>query len=394
MNVLWRGFRQLLGEARLLISDTVFDLPPPSPRKEEVLLVRPDGIGDYMLFRQSLRALRNFFGDKRITLCGNAAWRSLAEGLDADCFDIFLSVERQHFLTDKQYRHRFLLDIRKRGFALAINPVLSRDYIGDSLVLASGAPERIGFSGPAHNISYLARALFNRSYTKLFTPDPRPLFELERNKEFLMQLRIGPEHIKSFHERPSRTMQSDVRPEVRTVLGSPIFFLGGSEQSKRWRTEKYARILPFVSKLCNKPVLLLGGNDVQQDTVRIAEKHPETAFSMAGSTTLLELAILTANTPLLVSNDSAASHMAAVYGVPAVVIANGQYAGRFHPYPSDLAPYMRTVYPPQLDQTRRSKVSNYSRISTMPINSVTTESVVKAIHEVWLYHQENVPYSS
>ena len=57
-----------------------------------ILLVKLDAIGDYLLFRETLRFLRNSpaYREAHITFLGNPVWRDLALAYDADCADEWL----------------------------------------------------------------------------------------------------------------------------------------------------------------------------------------------------------------------------------------------------------------------------------------------------------------
>ena len=57
--------------------------------------------------------------------------------------------------------------------------------IGDSLVRASGAKQRIGSAGDLSNISDFEKSISDCWYTHLVPSSSAPVSELERNAEFL-----------------------------------------------------------------------------------------------------------------------------------------------------------------------------------------------------------------
>lgn len=374
--------RRELCESLLLAADVRMRRPLRAKPDGGVLVVRVDGIGDYMLFRQALRALRFVprFAGKKITLCGNAAWKELAEALDPDSFDAFLPVDRHAFMKNRSYRHALMDSVRAGKFSIALQPTYSRDYIGDSLVCASSAPVRIGFAGPVSNSSYIAWRTFTSNYTELIPPAPGRPFELDRNKEVLTYLGVPEDAIPSFQDVLPLEVIQNARPHVQALLGFPVFFLGGSEKSKRWPAVSFSRLVPYVYELYGSPVVLLGGPEVRSAGTRIAEEYPERVINAIENTTLAELALLVARAPLLISNDSAAAHMSATYGTPGVVLSNGSHVGRFHPYPKCLASHLCVLLPPEFGEKERNKY--YNKPCHYSVNSIAVEAVEKVIREL------------
>ena len=93
----------------------------------------------------------------------------------------------------------------------------------------------------------------------------------------------------------------------------------------------------------------------------------------------MELAALLAHAPLVVSNDSGGAHMGATWNVPTVIVANGQHRGRFHPYPAEVAPRVRTVYPPACAISSRNL---YYADAPYPIEDVPVAAVFEAMEAV------------
>lgn len=374
--------RQFFAEAKLLLSDADICWPDREDYGEgHILIVRVDAIGDYMLFRQCLRGLRQAprFQGKKITLCGNAAWEPLADALDADAFDAFIAVDRGRFLADKQYRHDLLRLIRRKGFRYALQPTFSREYIGDSLVRASGAPERVGFLGPAQNFSWLMRYYFNRYYTELIQPKPGFPFELSRNMEILRYLQVPSESIPTFQEAFPLCLENQITGNIKPLLGLPVFFLGASAAARRWPAERFAELARYVAEKYEIRIILIGGRAVESEMEFVSSQCPGYVIPVA-ETSLLDMIALIAHASLLVSNDSVGAHVGATYGVPTVIISNGQHQGRFHPYPDSAASNTRTVYPVGM---MKDGHGCYDKAAPYPISSVSLEAVKEAVNQLY-----------
>ena len=70
---------------------------------KRVLIVRLDAIGDYVLWRNCLRFMRNRgqYSGAHLTVFGNPAWRDLAETFDADCADEWIWADNKNDLFNK-----------------------------------------------------------------------------------------------------------------------------------------------------------------------------------------------------------------------------------------------------------------------------------------------------
>jgi len=89
-------------------------------------------------------------------------------------------------------------------------------------------------------------------------------------------------------------------------------------------------------------ICVLTGTPAEVELCRkIAETLPvERVLDLCGKTGLTEFVGLIAHAQWVFGNDSAAGHIAAVYGVPAVIILGGGDFNRCYPYPEN-APVKR-----------------------------------------------------
>jgi hypothetical protein len=97
-------------------------LPPATPLSNNLLLIRLDDIGDYLLFRNQLAMYKKSarWGGHRITLLGNTSWRELFQLLDADTVDEVIWTEKNRYLEDSAYRESIWSNLRSRGFDSAV----------------------------------------------------------------------------------------------------------------------------------------------------------------------------------------------------------------------------------------------------------------------------------
>jgi hypothetical protein len=135
----------------LLGIDTWSILAIRSPRQqnpEGVLLVRLDGLGDFVLWLSAAEAIIEFYRsqNRHITLLANSAWAEWAGELGL--FHEVLALDKQKYGRNPRYRYQINAAVRRRGFSIAVQPTYSREWNnGDALVRVSGAQERIGSAG-------------------------------------------------------------------------------------------------------------------------------------------------------------------------------------------------------------------------------------------------------
>lgn len=277
--------------------------------RKRVLVVRLDAIGDWILFRNALRALRRShrYAGTHWTILGNPAWRGLAEAFDKDLADEWIWVERRGDLFRKGYEnllpramwHRRVARaqdrLRERLLAGRFDEVLSlqcnRDPLLDELV-AGLAPSVVGVR---------AEGLDSSMYTRLLDSGSEP-FVFLRNRALVSDL-IG---------EPCDVPLALELPDPPTRDNRVLFFTGASHWTRRWprrRWHELARLLPPGLEAVEAPQ----------------------------NRSLPEFARLVASCKAVVTNDTMALHLAAALGVPVVGIVNGvSGCDGFWPYPDSL----------------------------------------------------------
>ena len=305
-------------------------LPTFTKRKEGVLLVRLDLIGDFVLWLDSAQAYRRLYPNKKITLVVNSACAELAQALPH--WDAVISVNVRRLRQDMSYRLRTLIKLRWRNFAIAIQPTFSREFVGDLAVRATRAPTRIGYTGDTNNILVAQKTKTDRWYEKLIVNDPTCIMELSINAHFVRELGC-------------RDFLSNVPciPKVAALakqlqFKSPYIVItpGASWQPKMWPLHHFAELIRQLDSQFDTHFVLCGGKD---DYGICAELAQDVGLSnltnLAGQTSLLDLVEVIRAATLVVSNDSSPVHIAAATATPSVCILGGGHFGRFLPYTTE-----------------------------------------------------------
>jgi ADP-heptose:LPS heptosyltransferase len=292
----------------------------------KILFVRLDAIGDFILWVDAARSLREIYprGRFHLTLLGNSLWATLAR--DLDIFDEVWSLDRRQFSKKILYRIALLKKIKLQGFEMAIQPSYSRDLMfGDSVIRASTAKVRIGSIGDCSNISSRRKRKSDQWYSKLLPATSEPITELERNAEFLRGLGLP-------------GFKSSV-PELPVVVPSPvslasyyILFPGAGATQRQWPVANFARLAEKIYQATGWTGVICGGPGEAKLGETLMDIAAAPLENWAGKTSLQELIAIIARANLLLSNETSAVHIAAGVSTPCVCLLGGGHYGRFLPY--------------------------------------------------------------
>ena len=300
--------------------------------RKRVLVVRLDAIGDWILCRNALHALRRSarFADTHWTILGNPAWRGLAEAFDKDLADEWFWVERRGDLFRKGYenllpravwhrrvaraqaRLREKLTAGRYDIVLSLQP--SRDPLLDELV-AGLAPEVVGVR---------ADGLDSSMYTRLVNPGPEP-FVFLRNRALVSDLTGEPCDV----PLSLGLSASPPRDEV-------LVFTGASHWTRRWpRRRVRALVRLLLDRTSSRAILADGASGT--DLRSFAASFRSNSVEALPPQSLAEFTKRIASVRAVVTNDTMALHLAAAVSTPVVGIVNG-VSGRddFWPYPETL----------------------------------------------------------
>jgi len=354
-------------------------------KQNTLLLIRTDAIGDYILFRNFIKSIKESkkYSDFSITLCGNIVWKELTDIIDSEYIDDFIWIDRFRFISDRNYRQDKISTINKQAFLISINPIYSRGFlISDSIIQASMATERIGFSGDKGNANQSLKDISDNYYTKLIESEKNVLFEFDRNKEFVEKLLKAPVEI-------SRTaIDFDlIKNAQNQVSGLPkqyaLIFPGGSGEEKKWDTCHYAEVADYISNNYKKTIVICGGKGETESAVNIINQMTSNkVIDVTGKTSLSQFAVIIKKAEILISNDSSSIHFAAAFNVPCVVVLNGIHYGRFSPYPQEKYPNIISIYPEEIQNSEKDLhylSQKYRYSSEYTVNSIYPSEIKKRI---------------
>lgn len=340
-----------------------------------LMILRLDEIGDYILFRNFLKSIRESekYRDCKITLCGNERWKDLAETFDSKYVDDFIWIDRSRFLkrTHWTYTYSKQLDIHSRGFETLIDPNEIRTKLTDFVKDHSGIPNRIE-NNPIELSGYKERiALLKKSHSAgTEKTDGKELFQFNINRKFVEELTESDPGVDRLDFPVDR---SGGRIEYI------ILFPGAGSSIRMWSVDKFAEVCKLIRRKSRIKIIVCGGVQDKTNAEEIISKAGiDNIENFAGITSLPQLVNLISRAELLISNETCAVHIAASVDTKTICVSNANHFGRFNPYPVELADGISTIYPEEV----RNRLHDFHGLaeafavgSDIDINSISSEEV-------------------
>lgn len=305
------------------------------PMQDRVLVVRPDAIGDFVLWLDAAQQLRDHYRRQgcHVTLLANAAWATWAQSLGLA--DAVWPLQPSAFIKNLRYRAHWIRRVHAGGFGTVVQPTFSREMAtGDAIVRASAATHRIGSAGDATNTGPRLKRIADRWYTQLVPAAAGQRMELRRHAEFLSgltgQLRQA--------RIPLLADNGAVAP-MRPSTPYAVLFPGASWTGRMWPAERFVELARRLRKR-GLAVVVAGGPHDHPFADPIVSELPGEVSNLVGQTSLQELAEISRNAQLVVTNETSTVHIAAAVRAPTLCILGGGHFGRFVPY--DLGPGVPT----------------------------------------------------
>jgi len=279
------------------------------PQIKNILVVRNDRFGEFLLNLPAIEALKRKFPAAQITLVVSEQTKELIEALDY--VDNFLVWDNQknHSFFEKL---RFLKTLRRFSFDLAIVLNPSKEF--HIFAYLAGIPKRIGYArkcgflltdkipdlkylGLKHEIEY------NLDLAKLAGVDN---FSLD------LSLAIKEKHL-AYIEKVLRDY--GIAQEKGFIALHPWT----SDSAKQWPVEKFKELARRILEDLKIKLVLIGGKDEEINAQGFLVGLCG-IINFTGKFSLLESAALLKKANLLVSNDSGPVHLAAAVKTPVVAI--------------------------------------------------------------------------
>ncbi len=298
---------------------------------KRILIIKPDAIGDYILFRNFLQVVKDSkkFSGYRIDLLGNNLWQDLAKEYDTETINQFIFIKPNSYYESPWQLLKLTLLLFKRNYTLVLNPNYSRTLFTDGIAALTGSKNLVGFTGDTERIAVRYKKQTDCFYqTQLNLPE-NIYFEFDRTKFFFEQILQEKISLKKAFLPVKHSFKKD------TI----ILFPGAGFIKRNWEIEKFAEIIELIISNTNYKIVLAGGKSEEEIGNYLTEKFKsDRTDNQINQTSLVQLTNLIASSNLVIANETSAVHIASACNIPNVCILGGGHFNRFAPYPKEIEP--------------------------------------------------------
>lgn len=343
-----------------------------------LLIIRTDGIGDYVLFRNFIKSIKESerFKNYKITLFGNVLWKELAETYDKEYIDKFIWIDKKKFWSKSGwvYRYSVLFNLHSYGYEILIQPNDTRKNLTEYILKHSGVKKTV--VKDSDKLFFHNESSTGKSNLKNFNNNnsENAIFQFYRNKNFIED--ISGNRI-TFTKPYFKIAENKISEDYIVI------FPGAGNESRMWSAEHFADICNKVWEEINIKIIICGSESDKIQAGKIIEKaNCRIIEDKTGKTNLPELVRIISNAKLLISNETGAVHIGAAVNTKTICISNGNHFGRFHPYPKEVSDLITTVYPREIInelENFETLVRRFYIKSDLDINKIKPEIVFEHV---------------
>jgi ADP-heptose:LPS heptosyltransferase len=311
-----------------------------------VLIVRPDNIGDCIIFSAALAAIRKQWPEACIELM-----------VQAHVMDLFVHcpyVDRVSSIDRMLPWERLRQHVKKGTWALErilLHPFVRRLWYprADIVICPVSAPTEtllaaVRYMASAVKMGYIGEQLRiqelddsanapEQVFTHAFenTEDNRWLHESLRTQAFLRQMNVAcDEYTPELWLVDQDHADAAALLPKRGVLGLCV---GAGSQCRQWPANKWAELVTSQKTFDQIAVFGTEGDAAYTSAIcEAAAHHGLQVSNLTGKTSLRVYAAAIQRCSAVVANDSSGLHMAVVSNVPAVGLLGGYHFGRYYPW--------------------------------------------------------------
>lgn len=293
-----------------------------------LIYLRTDAIGDNILSAGMLPYLSEHYPGATITVVCQDRTAPLYDACPA--VDAVIPFDLIRLFTMPEYRKLVIDKINLTDPDLILNPIYSHDLHDEFLVHHIQAPLKVTVEGDCSNRSSEKLAEMRDLYSRVVANNPGDRTELDHNQTFLHGIGIAapPLAPQVWISQQDQQWADSTLSELGITHGTAIILFPGALLD--WKT--YPHYRQVLAKLNDYPLIICGGEDLQQQADQLCRHHGGRAANLVGQTSLGQLAALMQRARLYLGSDSSGFHIACAVGLRNVVVLGGGHFGRFCPY--------------------------------------------------------------
>lgn len=366
----------------ILVSET-------SPK--ELLIVNTDSIGDYILFRNFLKTVKNSkkYKDYKIVLLGCEKYKDFAEYLDSDTVDKFLWVPQ---------RPQNLSPSELERIRCNLHNVQGMKHYYDTIIFPSfnSMPKR-----NAHN-HLISSIIFKENIIYCDEPNPsrncndmlpfthvyvnykaHNMFEFDLNKAFYENLLDENINLSNpFIEEKKIDLDFDFfrKKNKEYIVINPCAY----DKYRMWHKNNWIKVMKYLQEKGYDIILICGKNEQGYCEELAEDSHLKNIEIKAGLPVKELLAILKL-AKLYIGQDSGVFHIAAALNIRALCLSAGNAYFRFMNYPKNRK-NIKIVFPEGTEKWINDNNQEFPalvrNVNCFFINSIKPLNVIKNIEEL------------
>jgi heptosyltransferase-2 len=360
---------------------------------KNVLVLKTDEIGDFVLATAFLRELHLMLPNAKITLVVNPTTYNLAE-LCPYVNEIVIynqdvsSYIRPFILPWRAFKLGYCT-LRQRNFDIALIPRWDTDgYYTAYIAYFSCAKRRVGFSENINSRKQVMNKGFDLMFTEVLHGE-EPKHEVERCLDLIRY--IGGNPSSDALELSTNSIDDNFAKCSLTNLSTKMlvaFCPGAGAVNRQWPSDRFVELGYWLKKHYDSSFIIIGGaNDISLGKY-IKEALDQEIVDLTGRTTLRQTSALLKRCHLYLGSDTGSMHLAAAMGVPIVEISCFPVDGPNWHWNSPLR-FGPWKVPHKILQTKEfsNRLDSSTAKHTNSISDISIEQVQDAIRELFpLYY--------
>ena len=291
-----------------------------------IVIVKEDGLGDYILFLNVLRYLTKVYeGYKFYFICARNVYPLAIHNKDFEEV-IAISREETSFFALKKF-HAKLAHIKAD---ILLSMAAPRTVEAELASLFINAKTKIAYLGERGALSTRMKSRLDLIYDQLIDTD-KTQNTLVQAKKFLHQLIPNSDYL---IDKPYLEIEDEhiYLPEDEYY----VLFLGGSVFNKKWPPQRFAEVANHIYERTKLTPILIGDEYDIEEEEEFLKYYSHPHYSFMDKLSILEALYVIKKAKFVLSNDSFPVHAASAFNVPSIVV-RGQFSGnKFYPYVLDI----------------------------------------------------------
>lgn len=285
---------------------------------KRILIVRTDRIGDLLLSTPVIKAVRDKYPQAYIAMSVSPYAKDVVEGSPYLDDVIVYDKDRKHKSWSRTIKFARNLEKKRFDLAIMLHPT-NRVHLFTYL---AGISRRVGYD---RKLGFLLTDKIPH------TKERGEKHELEYNLDLLRYLKINVEDkniympIKKESEEWADDLfkQNGIKSQDKLLAINPA----ASCPSKIWPPERFAEVADELTKKYGFKVLVVSGGKDLLTAENVIKNMHSPAISLAGKSSVSQLASLLKKCSLFISNDSGPVHIASAVGTPVISIFGRKQKG-------------------------------------------------------------------